>query len=167
MLVTFRPCGPKDHATLLKFVTEYYRFDKIPFDKASLSKGLDTLLRNVSQGQAWLMESHEKAVGYAVLTYNFDLEYGGVEGMLTDLYVSKRYRRRGIGSLALYEIEDFCRERGVRNIELQVLHHNAKAETFYRKAGFQVLPRKVMLLGVRAKDSARTARARANVGKRR
>ncbi len=33
MLVTFRPCGPKDHATLLKFVIEYYRFDKIPFDR--------------------------------------------------------------------------------------------------------------------------------------
>lgn len=167
MLVTFRPCGPKDHATLLRFVLEYYRFDKIPFDKASLSKGLDTLLRNVSQGQAWLLQSHEKAVGYAVLTYNFDLEYGGVEGMLTDLYVSKRYRNHGIGSLALYEIEDFCRERGVRNIELQVLHHNAEAETFYRKAGFQTLPRKVMLLGVRAKESPRMARARANAGKRR
>jgi ribosomal protein S18 acetylase RimI-like enzyme len=167
MLITFRPCGPKDYATLLKFVTEYYRFDKIPFDRSSLSKGLDTLLRNLSQGQSWLMENHKKPVGYAVLTYNFDLEYGGVEGMLTDLYVSKRYRNRGIGSLALYEIEDFCRERGVRNIELQVLHHNPAAEAFYRKAGFQILPRKVMLLGVRPENSARTARARASAGKHR
>ena len=167
MLVTFRPCGPKDHATLLKFVIEYYRFDKIPFDRSSLSKGLDTLLRNISQGQAWLMESHKKPVGYAVLTYNFDLEYGGVEGMLTDLYVTKRYRNRGIGSLALYEVEDFCRERGVRNIELQVLHHNPEAETFYRKAGFQTLPRKVMLLPVSAEKSSRPRHPRASVGKRR
>ncbi len=169
MLVTFRPCGPKDHRTLLKFVMEYYRFDKIPFNRSSLSKGLDTLLRNLSQGQAWLMENHKKPVGYAVLTYNFDLEYGGVEGMLTDLYVSKRYRNRGIGSLALYEIEDFCRERGVRNIELQVLHHNAAAEIFYRKAGFQILPRKVMLLGVRAEKAPRQSHPRqmASAGKRR
>jgi GNAT superfamily N-acetyltransferase len=126
MLVTFRPCRPKDHATLLRFVVEYYHFDKIPFNRASLSQGLDTLLRNVSQGQAWLMESHKKPVGYAVVTYNFDLEYGGVESILTDLYVSKRYRNRGIGSLALYEIEDFCRERGVRNIELQLESQRAR-----------------------------------------
>jgi GNAT superfamily N-acetyltransferase len=158
MLVTFRPCRPKDHTILLKFVTEYYRFDKIPFDRSSLSKGLDTLLRNVSQGQAWLMESHKKPVGYAVLTYNFDLEYGGTEGMLTDLYVNKRYRNRGIGSLALYEIEDFCRERGIRAIELQVLHHNPEAETFYRQAGFKVLPRKVMLFEVRSEKAARPVR---------
>jgi GNAT superfamily N-acetyltransferase len=173
MLVAFRPCGPKDHPTLLKFVIEYYRFDKIPFDRQSLSKGLSTLLRNLSQGQAWLMESHKKPVGYAVLTYNFDLEYGGVEGMLTDLYVSKRFRNRGIGSLALYEIEDFCRERGIPNIELQILHRNPHAETFYRKAGFQILPRKVMLLGVRTEKATRapharaTARTKLSAGKRR
>src|SRR3974390_800415 len=159
MLVTFRPCRPKDHATLLRFVTEYYRFDKISFKRASLSQGLDTLLRNVSQGQAWLMESHKTPVGYALLTYNFDLEYGGIEGMLTDLYVSKRYRNRGIGSLALYEIEDFCRERGIRAIELQVLRHNPAAETFYRKAGFKILPRKVMVFDVRPEEQPRPRHA--------
>jgi ribosomal protein S18 acetylase RimI-like enzyme len=152
MLVTFRPCGPKDHKALLKLIVAYYRFDKIPYHLASLSRGLDTLLRNLSQGQAWLLETHHKAIGYAVLTYNFDLEYGGVEGMLTDLYVEKRYRDRGVGSLALYEIEDFCRERGIRTIELQVQHHNKSAKTFYRKAGFRILPRKVMILEVRPEE---------------
>jgi GNAT superfamily N-acetyltransferase len=162
MLVAFRPCGPKDHAKLLKLIVAYYRFDKIRFDRKSLAKGLGTLLRNLSQGQVWLMESHKKTVGYALLTYNFDLEYGGVEGMLTDLYVSRPYRNRGVGSLALYEIEDFCRERGICAIELQVLRHNRSAETFYRKAGFQVLRRKVMLMKVRPEDVARAHRASAS-----
>jgi GNAT superfamily N-acetyltransferase len=162
MLVTFRPCGPKDHAALLKFVVAYYRFDKIPFSRKSLSKGLDTLLRNPSQGQAWLMESHKTAVGYAVLTYNFDLEYGGVEGMLTDLYVLPRFRMKGIGSLALYEVEDYCRERGIRTIELQILNHNRAAETFYKKAGFHALARKVMILDVRTATVAKAHRASAS-----
>src|ERR1700730_3283469 len=162
MLVTFRPCGPKDHAALLRFVIAYYRFDKIPFNKNSLHKGLDTLLRNTSQGQSCLMESHKTPVGYAVLTYNFDLEYGGVEGMLTDLYVLPRFRRMGIASLALYEMEDYCRERGIRTIELQLLDHNKSAETFYKKAGFHTLARKVMILEVRAEAVAKAHRASAN-----
>ena len=149
MLVTFRPCGPKDHKALLKLIIAYYRFDKIPYDLRSLSRGLDTLLRNFSQGQAWLMENHKKPVGYTLLTYNFDLEYGGVEGMLTEVYVKKRFRQRGVGTLALYEVEDFCRERGIRAVELQVLHRNKHAERFYRKAGFRALPRKVMIMDVR------------------
>jgi GNAT superfamily N-acetyltransferase len=159
MLVSFRPCAPKDHAALLKLAIAYYRFDKIPFDRRSLSKGLDTLLRNISQGQAWLMESHKEKVGYALLTYNFDLEYGGVEAMLTDLFVERRYRNRGLGSLALYEIEDYCRERGIRAIELQVQRHNKAAEIFYRKAGFRLLDRKVMLLEVRSEEIVQAKRA--------
>jgi len=165
MLVSFRPCGPKDFNSLLKLTIAYYRFDKIPYDLPSLRRGLETLLRNPSQGQVWLLETHHKPVGYALLTYNFDLEYGGVEGMLTDLYVEKRSRNRGVGSLALYEIEDFCRERGIRAIELQVLNRNKPAETFYRKAGFRILPRKVMVFDVQPEESQRARRASA--GKRR
>jgi ribosomal protein S18 acetylase RimI-like enzyme len=162
MLVSFRPSSPKDHAALLKFVIAYYRFDKIPFNRKSLEQGLHTLLRNLSLGKAWLMESHKKPVGYAIVTYNFDLEYGGMEALLTDLYVEKRYRNKGIGSLALYEIEDFCRERGIRAIELQVQHHNKAAATFYRKAGFRILPRKVLVLEVRSEAVARAHRATAS-----
>jgi ribosomal protein S18 acetylase RimI-like enzyme len=162
MLVSFRSCGPKDHATLLKLVMAYYRFDKIPFRRKSLSQGLDVLLRNASQGKVWLMENHKKAVGYALVTYNFDLEYGGVEGVLRDLYVEKRYRNQGIGSLALYEIEDYCRERGMRAVQLQVQRHNKSAEIFYRKAGFRELPRRVMLLEVRSEAVVQAHRASAN-----
>jgi GNAT superfamily N-acetyltransferase len=161
MLVTFRPCGPKDHKALLKLIVAYYRFDKIPYNLNSLSRGLDTLLRNLSLGQAWLMENHKKPIGYTLLTYHFDLEYGGVEGMLTEVYVDKRFRNRGVGTLALYEAEDFCRERGIRALELQVLHRNKTAETFYRKAGFSVLPRRVMLMDVRPEEKRPPRRATA------
>jgi diamine N-acetyltransferase len=152
MLVTFRPCGPKDHKALLKLIVAYYRFDRIPYNLNSLSRGLDTLLRNLSLGQAWLMETSKQPVGYTLLTYSFDLEYGGVEGMLTEVYVERKFRDRGVGTLALYEVEDFCRERGIRNVELQVLNRNKNAERFYRKAGFSILPRKVMMLQVRAEE---------------
>jgi GNAT superfamily N-acetyltransferase len=162
MLVTFRPGGPKDHKALLKLIVAYYRFDKIPYRLKSLSRGLDTLLRNLSLGQAWLMEAHKRPVGYTLLTYNFDLEYGGVEGMLTDVYVERRFRNRGVGTLALYEVEDFCRERGIQNVELQVLNHNKHAEKFYRKAGFHILPRKVMLMEVRPEGKRPPRRPIAN-----
>jgi len=165
MLVSFRACGPKDHKTLLKLVMAYYKFDKIPYHKNSLSQGLDVLLRNASQGKVWLMENHKKAVGYALMTYNFDLEYGGVEGVLRDLYVEKGVRNQGIGSLALYEVEDYCRERGMRVLQLQVPRHNKAAELFYKKAGFREVKRRVMALEVRSEAEVQARRTSA--GKRR
>jgi ribosomal protein S18 acetylase RimI-like enzyme len=64
-----------------------------------------------------------------------------------------------LGSLAIYEIEDYCRERGIRSIELQVQHHNKSAKTFYHKTGFRLLPRKVMLLDVRPEEKRPARRA--------
>jgi GNAT superfamily N-acetyltransferase len=165
MLVSFRCCGPKDHAALLKLVLAYNRFEKNHANRKSLSQGLDVLLRNPSQGKLWLMEVHKRPVGYALLTYSFELEYGGAEGVLRDLFVEKKYRNQGIGSLALYEIEDYCRERGMRAFQLQVPRANKSAEVFYREAGFRELPRRVMILEVRPEEVVKAQRARA--GKRR
>ncbi len=158
MLVSFRSCGPKDHAALLKLVIAYNHFEKIRVHRKSFSQGLDVLLRNPSQGKMWLMECQKKPVGYALLTYNFELEYGGAEGVLRDLFVETRYRNQGIGSLALYEIEDYCRERGMRAFQLQLPRSNKSAEKFYRKAGFRELARRVMFLEVRPKEVVQARR---------
>jgi GNAT superfamily N-acetyltransferase len=165
MLVSFRSCGPKDHSAILRLVIAYNKVEKNRVNRKSLSQGLDVLLRNPSQGKMWLMEVHKKPVGYALLTYNFELEYGGAEGVLRDLFVEKRYRNQGIGSLALYEVEDYCRERGMRAFQLQVPRRNRSAEMFYRKAGFRELPRRVMMLEVRPEHVVQAKRASA--GKRR
>jgi len=162
MLVSFRSCGPKDHKALLKLAIGYYRFEKIRVNRKSLGQGLDALLRNPSQGKMWLMEVHKKPVGYALLTYTFDLEYGGAEGVLRDLFVEKRYRNQGIGSLALYEIEDYCRERGMRAFQLQLPRSNKSAERFYLKAGFRELARRVMMLEVRPEHVVQARRASAS-----
>jgi hypothetical protein len=132
MLVSFRPCRPKDHDALLKLIVTYYRSSKIPFNRKSLTKGLDTLLRNVSQGQAWLMDNHKKPVGYALLTYNFDLEYGGVEGLLIDLYVEKRFRNRALARFCTQRGR-LCRER-VSGPSSCRLHTTTRSRGLYRKA---------------------------------
>jgi GNAT superfamily N-acetyltransferase len=75
---------------------------------------------------------------------SIDLEFGGVQGMLTDLFISARFRRRGIGFLALRFVEDYCRRRGIEAPELQVQRANRQAFAFYRRAGFQSVPRMVM-----------------------
>src|SRR5258708_39667582 len=149
MLVSFRSCGPKDHKALLKLVIAYNKFEKIPAHRKSLSQGLDALLRNPSQGKMWLMENHKKPVGYALLTYNFELEYGGAEGVLRDLFVEKKFRNQGVGSLALYEIEDYCRERGMRALQVQLPIRNKSAAIYYRKPGFSELARGLSILQVR------------------
>src|SRR5258708_32907134 len=106
MLVSFRSCGPKDHGALLKLVIAYNHFEKNPVHRKRLSQGLDALLRNPSQGKMWLMENHKKPVGYALLTYNFELEYGGGGGVFWGFFFDRHVLNHGIGAVALFEDED-------------------------------------------------------------
>jgi GNAT superfamily N-acetyltransferase len=145
MLVAFRPCTSKDCRPLLQMIRALYRYDRVAFDARRIAPALRKLLRDESLGQAWLLEAGKTRVGYAILTYNYDLEYGGMEGMLTDLFVLKKYRGKGVGQLALNEIEDFCRERGIDALELQVRRANLSAQTFYQEAGYKLLNRVVMV----------------------
>jgi hypothetical protein len=46
------------------------------------------LLEEHELGRAWLIDSGEKLLGYAIMTYNYDLEFGGVERIVTELFVA-------------------------------------------------------------------------------
>jgi ribosomal protein S18 acetylase RimI-like enzyme len=148
--ITIRPARPGDHAALLGLVRAYYRFDHIRFNPRAIDQALERLLRSRSLGRVWIMCDGARAVGYLVLTFNFDLEFGGFEGLVTDLFVSARYRGCGLGRRALDIVDDYCRARRIGMVELQVEQDNAAAIDFYRRIGFRSLTRVVMTREVRA-----------------
>jgi ribosomal protein S18 acetylase RimI-like enzyme len=133
-----------DLPALLPLIRAYYRFDHIRFNPKAIEPALRKLLRSRSLGQVWVMCAGARAVGYLVLTYNYDLEFGGLEGLVTDVYVSAKYRGCGLGRRALDVVDDYCRARGIGMIELQVEMANVEAQAFYRRIGFKQLTRVVM-----------------------
>jgi ribosomal protein S18 acetylase RimI-like enzyme len=100
-------------------------------------------------GCAWIFRDGTRAVGYVLLTFNFDLEFGGFEGVVTDLFVHEDYRGRGAGERALAIVDEYCRSMGIATVELQVVEDNREAQTFYRKIGFTRLNRIVMMRAVK------------------
>ncbi len=71
------------------------------------------------------------------MTFGFDLEFGGRQATITDLYLEPRYRGKGVGREVLRLVEDFCKKSGVRALELQVSADNSRATRFYQRFGFQ------------------------------
>src|SRR5262249_57587455 len=91
--------------------------------------------------------------GYLMLSFGFDLEFGGRLAGLTDLYIEARHRRKGIGREALAQAEECCRFCGVNAIELQVTRKNASVVDFYRSIGFQAFDRVPMRKRITQGDS--------------
>jgi ribosomal protein S18 acetylase RimI-like enzyme len=126
-----------DLETVLAFVKKYYEFDGIRFNAPELGRSLELLLRDPSFGRVWLIRVARKEVGYVILTFSYDIEFGGRQGTVTDLYFMEEYRRLGLGSKTFNFLELACRELDIKALELQVERKNVAAQAFYRKLGFQ------------------------------
>jgi ribosomal protein S18 acetylase RimI-like enzyme len=159
MASTIRFARRGDLARLLPLVEAYYKFDSIAFDRIITGRALRRLLRDPSLGRAWIVEAGRIAVGYAILTYNYDLEFGGMQGIITDMYVGPRYRRKGLGAKLIAAICDCCRADDIDAVELQVTASNRRAQSFYRALGFKRADRIVM--GLDLKPHSRLFRQRA------
>jgi len=139
--IRIEAASASDRVKLLKLIKAYYRFDRIPFDRKTIASGLSVLINNQTFGRAWLIRDRHLLVGYSILTFGFDLEFGGRQATLTDLYIDIRHRRKGIGRKVLRHVEAFCRNCGVKALELQVTGRNKRALHFYRSVGFEAYER--------------------------
>jgi diamine N-acetyltransferase len=143
-----RLARPSDWSRLLRLVEQYYRFDAITFDRRKTGRALTRLLNDRKLGGAWVIDNGNNLLGYAIMTYNYDLEFGGIEGIVTELFVAARYRSRGFGAQLIDEIRRFCVQEEISALELQVSRSNRRARSFYRRLGFQTLDRIVMSLEI-------------------
>jgi catechol 2,3-dioxygenase-like lactoylglutathione lyase family enzyme/ribosomal protein S18 acetylase RimI-like enzyme len=125
-----------DADALVALVREYYAFDAIAFDEGSVRRGLADLLADEVLGGAWLVRRGSDAVGFFVVTYGFDMELGGRQATVTELYLRPEHRRGGLGTAAIRYIEEHLRSRGIAAYELQVARENAAARAFYGRMGF-------------------------------
>ena len=107
---TISVARPADLTDLLSLVRAYYRFDGIRFRKDTAT-AIGRLVASRSLGRVWIMRQGPRAVEYAILTFNFDAEYGGLQGMLTDLYARPRHRGQGLGRRTLALVSAYCRSK--------------------------------------------------------
>jgi ribosomal protein S18 acetylase RimI-like enzyme len=139
-----RGATQEDLAAILPMMEEFNACEAIPFDRATFTPRLERLLSDPGLGRVLIFEIDGRPGGYAVVTWGFDLEYGGRDSFLTELFVLATHRRRGIGRLALAAAEQAARAGGAHALHLLVRHENAGALRLYERAGYRTEPRAVM-----------------------
>jgi diamine N-acetyltransferase len=127
----------RDGKILLRLIKAYYRYEGLRFDCKMIERGLSEFLGRPEFGEAWLISDGRRAIGYLIFTFLFDLEFGGRQVGITDLFIYSRFRRKGVGRHVLCQLDRFCKAKRIRSIELQVLKKNRKVTGFYRRVGFR------------------------------
>lgn len=143
---------------LLEFIRLYYAYDGISFGESSIHDGLKTLLQDPSLGRAFIIQDGEQDAGYLILTFGFDLEFGGRQATVTDVFIEEGHRGKGLGSKVFAQLEEICRSLGVGALELQVEEDNLEAQRFYQKLGFHAHRRIPMSKALDAKRKTQNAK---------
>ncbi len=77
----------------------------------------------------------ETPIGYAIFFPNFATFRGQRGFYLEDIFITKSFRKKGVGEMMLKFIAKLGKERGFERIDFLVLEWNTPAVEFYKKLG--------------------------------
>jgi ribosomal protein S18 acetylase RimI-like enzyme len=132
-----------DHAEVLPRTRALNAHEGITTEPHVLAAALERLLGDPALGGVWLVERDGAAIGYAIVTFGYDLEFGGRDAYLTEIWVDPAERGGGAGGAALRLLGPALRALGVHALHLQVRPDNP-ALRLYERTGFVASPRVIM-----------------------
>jgi len=120
---------------LVPLIRAFYLVDHHEFNQAKVRSALIPLLADDTFGQVWVTEDSGGVTGYAVVTWSYSLESGGLDCILDEIYVEQR--SSGTGSRLLEAAMAGAARAGARAIFLETEAHNQRVRSFYARHGFQ------------------------------
>ena len=135
----------EDVPALLESMADFNQLEGISFDPLAIEGPLRTLLADPTLGLVRLLhDGSGKLAGYFVLAWGFDLEWGGRDAFLTELYLLPAQRGRGLGAEIMALVEEAALAGGARALHLAVRQENGAARRVYERAGFEAPKRLLM-----------------------
>jgi len=133
-----------DLGALLALMQAFYDESDYPLDGAQARAAFEHLLAGEDRGRVWIAERDGEAVGYAVLTLGFAMEFYGRDGFLDDLYLAPAARGQGLGAALMDAVEREARALGARALHLEVGRDDHRAQALYAARGFRDTDRQLL-----------------------
>ena len=103
--VAIRRATSSDVLVLLEMMAFFNAVEEIPWSAAVIEPALRHLLASPELGFVLVAMVGQKDVGYAVVTFNYDLKFAGRDAFVTELFVRPQHRRTGVARRLLAVIE--------------------------------------------------------------
>lgn len=125
-----------DLERLLPLVAAFHAEMGYDTDAAHHRAAVAPLLEGSPHGAVWLVGPRRAPVGYVVISFGWSVEYGGLDGVVDEIYVRPAVRGRGMGFEALNGIARALKSGGVRALHLEVARADTRTQGFYARARF-------------------------------
>lgn len=126
----------QDLDRLLPLVKAYHSEVGIALEPDARTEAILPLLVGSPLGAVYLIGPARAPVGYAVITFGWSVEFGGMNACIDELFIRLAVRRRGMGSDVLMALPRALADAGVRAFHLSADQNNAAAQRLFARAGF-------------------------------
>jgi len=138
MNITIRPAQPDDIPAMCDLLADLFSVEAdFDIDTAKQAKGLGMLVED-QPGRAFacVAVSGNDIVGMVTAQTLVSTAEGGRVGLVEDVIVDKRFRRRGAGTLLIEAAIAWSREQGLTRLQLLADRENSQALDFYTSRGW-------------------------------
>jgi len=132
MEVTIRQAQSSDIEAMLLLLEELFSIEKdFDFDSAKSRKGLEMIITGTKDKAIFVADCCRMVVGMCSVQSVISTAEGQNSGLVEDLVVNKRFRRKGVASLLLGRIEKWAMDNGIKRLQLLADINNKSALDFY------------------------------------
>ncbi len=128
---------PEHLEQITTLVAAFHAEEGITQDDETRRAALAPLLEGSPYGAIYIIGPIRAPIGYIIVTFTWSVEFGGLDGLLDELYIRPPVRGRGIASEVLIQLPKALAEAGVRMLHLEVTHDNETAKRLYLRSGFK------------------------------
>lgn len=135
MDVEYRLYRDNDYKDLLKVIYSLYNEDPEgePISENKINNTINEYKKNPQKISIYLFKKGDESIGYALLVYFWSNEYGGNILTIDELYVTEKYRSKGIATKFLSHIETF---ENIVALQLETTPSNQRVLEHYKRLGF-------------------------------
>lgn len=127
---------PDDLERLLPLVAAFHAEEGIETTEEFRRAALLPLLSGSPHGAAYLIGPARAPIGYLVICFGWSVEFGGLDGILDEIYLRPKVRGRGIAAEVLHALPKALAGGGLRALHLEVNRGNERVQRLYTRAGF-------------------------------
>lgn len=128
--------GTDDLDRVLRLVTDFHAETGIAQDEPTRRAALLPLLEGSPHGCVYLAGPARAPIGYVVVSFGWSLEFGGMDGVIDELYIRPGVRGRGIGSEILATLPKALGAAGLTALHIETDRKNDSAQKLYTKQHF-------------------------------
>lgn len=130
--------GPDHLDRLVPLVAAFHAEQGLDSTESDRLSALQPLLDGIPHGTIYLIGPPRAPIGYIVVSFGWSMEFGGLDGIIDELFIRPGVRGRGIASEVLITLPKALAGAGLKALHLEVDTNNPNAQKLYTKAGFRV-----------------------------